>query len=386
MAIQKYADEVMADGPSGYWRLGDQPGSTTADDATGHGHVGQVTGGVIFGLPGFHGGDTAALFDGRTGRIMVSNADPRHEDLNPTRITMEAKIRWDGPTAVQQRILEKQSYVGIPQYGLSVLPDGHAYVELRMRVSNLTIVSATSTDLVALGAETHVAATYDGRSIRFYINGKPSGEKLINSASEVDIDVKDNVDDEVALVIGDRYDPPGAPQRTFNGLIDEVAIYPTALSEERIRAHYQAQFAEEGILQYAAKLVCGKSDGEVVAPGVYFTAVNVHNPMYTTVGFGVKIAVALPGLKPGPVSRFYKAELGPDQALEIDCPDIFNPEIFRFDEPLQTDFLKGFVVIESKVELDVVAVYTAASTKTQVETLHMERVPARRLEASVREV
>ena len=40
--------------------------------------------------------------------------------------------------------------------------------------------------------------------------------------------------------------------------------------------------------------------------------------------FAVKIAVALPGLKPGPVSKFYDAKLGPDEALEIDCPDIFK--------------------------------------------------------------
>ena len=39
--------------------------------------------------------------------------------------------------------------------------------------------------------------------------------------------------------------------------------------------------------------------------------------------------------------------------------------------------LKGFVVIESDVELDVVAVYTAAGDSGQVQTLHMERVPPR---------
>ena len=126
--------------------------------------------------------------------------------------------------------------------------------------------------------------------------------------------------------------------------------------------------------QYAAKFVCGKSAGEVVAPGVYFTAVNIHNPTYTAVRFRIKIAVALPGLKPGPVSKFFDAELGPDEALEIDCPDIFKYAETR------ADFLKGFVVVETDVELDVVAVYTAAGGDEQVETLHTERVPARRLE------
>jgi len=227
-------------------------------------------------------------------------------------------------------------------------------------------------------------STYDGQVIRIYLNGILDTVKSINT-SEVDIDIKEDESDEVALVIGDRYDPPGASHRTFNGLIDEVALYPRALSAERILAHYQAQFAEQVMFQYAAKFVCGKSAGEVVAPGVYFTAVNVHNPTDTKVRFRVKIAVAWPGLKPGPVSEFHEAKLGPDEALEIDCPDIFNPEIFKFPEP-QADFLKGFVVVESEVELDVVVVYTAADRDGQVETLHTERVPPRRWQVGTREV
>ena len=117
-----------------------------------------------------------------------------------------------------------------------------------------------------------------------------------------------------------------------------------------------------------------------MAPGLYFTAVNVHNPTYTTIRFLLKIAVALPGLKPGPVSKFYDAKLGPDEALEIDSPDIFKLA------EAKADFLKGFVVIESEVELDVVAVYTAAGSEGQVETLHTERVPPRRRKVGASEV
>ena len=375
MAIQNYADAVMADGPIGYWRLGEAPRSGTTADASGNGHDGSIKDGVTLGMPGFHGGDTAALFDGATGRIIVPNT----ELLNPVRITMEAKVRYDGPTNIQQRILEKESYAGITQYGLSVQVDGRVYVELRMRVSDLTIVNATSTGRAALGSETHIAATYDGLAIRIYLNGILDTEKIVNT-SEVDIDIKLDKDESVALCIGDRIGvttPP--PHRTFNGVIDEVAIFPKALSEERIRAHYQAQFAEQVIFQYAAKLVCGKSTGKVVAPGVYFTAVNVHNPTYQPIDLRVKVAVALPGLQSGPISEFRSAKLGPDGALEIDCPDIFNAEIFKFPEPIRRGFVKGFVVIESKVELDVVAVYTAVGSGKLLETMHMERVPARRL-------
>ncbi len=131
------------------------------------------------------------------------------------------------------------------------------------------------------------------------------------------------------------------------------------------------------IFQYAVKFVCGKSAGEVVAPGIYFTAINVHNPTYTAIGFRKKVAITSPGEQPGPVSKFFDAKLDTDEALEIDCPDIFR------HAETTADFLKGFVIIESDVELDVVAVYTAAGATGQVETLHIERVSPRRQEVKL---
>jgi len=62
--------------------------------------------------------------------------------------------------------------------------------------------------------------------------------------------------------------------------------------------------------------------------------------------------------------------LRPDEALEIDCPDIL-------EHARAHGFLKGFVVIESFFELDVVAVYSAGHPK--VETLDVERVRPRLL-------
>ncbi len=78
------------------------------------------------------------------------------------------------------------------------------------------------------------------------------------------------------------------------------------------------------IFQYAVKFVCGKSEGRVVAPGQYWTAINVHNPTYSPIKFRKKIAIALPNEKPGPVSPFFEAKLDSDEAFEIDCEDIFH--------------------------------------------------------------
>jgi len=130
-------------------------------------------------------------------------------------------------------------------------------------------------------------------------------------------------------------------------------------------------------IQYAVKFVCGKSPApgqpQVVATGNYFTAINVHNPFNDTVKFRKKIAVALPNEKAGKISPFFDAILKSDEAFEIDCADIYKHMQMR------PTFLKGFVVIESKTELDVVAVYTAAGASGQIETMDVERVPPRRM-------
>ena len=129
--------------------------------------------------------------------------------------------------------------------------------------------------------------------------------------------------------------------------------------------------------QYAVKFICGKSDGRVVAPGAYWTAVNVHNPGTNRIVFQKKFAIALPNEKAGPVSQTFRAVLGPDEALEIDREDILR------HSPMPADFLKGFVLIESHLELDVVAVYTAAPVDGQVQTVELERVAPRRREVGL---
>ena len=100
------------------------------------------------------------------------------------------------------------------------------------------------------------------------------------------------------------------------------------------------------------------------------------------VPFRYKVAVAVPlgpptlPPPPRPVSKFREdVRLGGDEALEIDCDEINR--IIAEIPPEGQFFPKGFVVIESDVELDVVAVYTVSGRSGQV-SIHMERVPARR--------
>jgi hypothetical protein len=139
----------------------------------------------------------------------------------------------------------------------------------------------------------------------------------------------------------------------------------------------QAQVPQ--VRQYAAKFVCGKASDEQwklfnFAPGEYFTTINVHNPMLrTAVEFQKKFALADPGERPGRISNWFRAVLKPDQAMQIDCRNIYEHLGIQ-----PGTFIDGFAVIQLSTaqQLDVVGVYTAAGN-AGVSTMHMERVAGR---------
>ena len=126
--------------------------------------------------------------------------------------------------------------------------------------------------------------------------------------------------------------------------------------------------------QYAAKFLCtanvpGTSQTtSALLPGVYQTAVNIHNPQRKTVELRKKLAVA-----GGGISKFINQKLEPDAATRVDCGDVPS-----FDLHLIHGF-EGFLVIESTQSLDVVAVYTAGARGAEVASIDVEHVPERRL-------
>jgi photosystem II stability/assembly factor-like uncharacterized protein len=152
-------------------------------------------------------------------------------------------------------------------------------------------------------------------------------------------------------------------------------------------------------LQYAVKVLCGSASRDReepskdernaqdrdrddddykrglrdkrVAPGTYFTSINIHNPGEKPILGRMKVAVAAPNGKPGSISRFVAFKLGPDEAMSIDCEQLYR------EFGIKPEFTDGFVVIEGEADLDVIAVYTAAGASGRVETLKTERVPAR---------
>ena len=142
-------------------------------------------------------------------------------------------------------------------------------------------------------------------------------------------------------------------------------------------------------LRYPVTFVCGSPGGggqpipDVQLPltqGRYHTAINVHNPSLDhAVVFFKKVAVASASpyegaQRPGKITPFVQAELKANEAFEIDCPEIASVTELPIGGG---NYIKGFVVIMSPSELDVVAVYTARSMGdgNQISTMHVLPVP-----------
>lgn len=146
--------------------------------------------------------------------------------------------------------------------------------------------------------------------------------------------------------------------------------------------HLNHQNGELKKFSYAAKFVCGdmKLDGTLrppketpVKPGNYATAINVHNPHNLDVPILKKAVLALVEPNQGVPGQIRDFRLRPDGAFEIDCPDIINLLGGQANLP---NFIKGFVVIYSPLELDVVGVYTAGS-RAIVNSIDVEEIRPR---------
>jgi hypothetical protein len=108
---------------------------------------------------------------------------------------------------------------------LSTIRSGSA-VRLRGRVrvgGSVTTLIAGSGDL-ATGEWRHAALTYDGSTLRLYLDGVEVGTTALSGAVDTD--------PSVAVAVGGQ--PPGAGDRYFDGLIDDVRILQRALSDSEL--------------------------------------------------------------------------------------------------------------------------------------------------------
>jgi hypothetical protein len=219
-----YASEVLADSPWLYWRLDDVTGSTTAADASGNGRNGTYHGTYTLGRAGLLLGDAnkAATFSttGTDGGCTVACSD------DPSAWSVEC---WVAGTNGSGTLIGRQS----ASFGQSIL---------RMNLNGAGIVqaiiwknSSTSASVQADGYPVndglphHLAMTYDGTTLRLYVDGVERGTPSTAVSGAL---VTSNTPFHVASISGTD---AGCDYR-----VDEAAYYHTALSAARIEAHYEA--------------------------------------------------------------------------------------------------------------------------------------------------
>jgi hypothetical protein len=212
-----YADEVNADSPVGYWRLGEASGD--ALDSSGNGYDLTFSGGVTREQsPALVGdSDLATLFDGSTGYAELASG---FSFAGKTAVTIEAWIKSDDGTW--------------PTHGLAVSSNAGHYISVNNgKIFTSLFISSTQRTLTGVAAPTtgwhHVAVTWaSGDNIRLYLDGalvKTSGVTYAGTLTTA-----------TGIAVGHVHG--GAFY--FDGTIDEAAIYDTQLSTVRILAHWQA--------------------------------------------------------------------------------------------------------------------------------------------------
>jgi hypothetical protein len=214
-----YRDVVLGSNPSGYWRLGESSGSVAFNAITG-GSDGTYLGGAQPGAPGVLADDTAG--DLPRGYVEV----PRTPTTNLTGpFTLEAWVNLDAiAPSPGQGIIE--SYTGPAVNGFALRVDNGRLQGWSLGTSGFGVV--TGQTALTPGRWHHVAVVFDGTRLTVYLDGLADGSVATTVAPGSGV---------ASIKLGARGDDAA---QQLNGDLDEVAIYPAALSAEDIAAHYLA--------------------------------------------------------------------------------------------------------------------------------------------------
>jgi hypothetical protein len=210
-----YRDTVVADTPRGYWRLGESGGTVAADEIGTS--AGAYTGGVTLAQQGAITGDanTAARLDGVNDTVRIPNATALN---SASALSLEAFVRPGTLPGSTATIMRKDL-----QYLVRITSGGNVIFRLWKGGENEL---STAAGVLVPNRWSHVVATYDGATMRVYVNGVLRGSRTL--AAPVDTRTSD-----LYLGASINYDWLAAH-------LDEVAVYTRALSATDVQRHFNA--------------------------------------------------------------------------------------------------------------------------------------------------
>jgi len=227
-----YPALVVADGAVAYWRLGETSG-TTAVDVIGAKN-GTISGGVTLGQAGaLADGDNAMAFDGTNGLIKMAGMQNYPFGTGPLSVecwlksTFIAGARW---------MLDcgKNADNAVPGFEIYQNAD-HSYT-FRPGNGTTTLYLVTPAPLPA-GQWLHLVCLIE----RLYDGVHDRGRIYVNGVHSVSADIAVAGINVTPTAVGMSLGGIFNGGINWGGLLDDVAIYPTALTPAQIAAHYAAK-------------------------------------------------------------------------------------------------------------------------------------------------
>jgi hypothetical protein len=209
-----YEDLVKGDEPASYWRLGESPASNPVDIVGGVGNASQPSGATA--TTGLLSNDANGGYS-LNGSGWAVDAGDVYDFAGTAPFTFEGWVTPSTVDATLRRVANKQSSDGLN--GWLVYYTSSAWKFERIGSGTYNTLQWTTPPVT--GTKYYVAVTYDGSTMRLYVNGVERASK----ASTVSI-----VNHSSSLRLG----------RNVSGTLDEPAIYSHALSATEIAAHYAA--------------------------------------------------------------------------------------------------------------------------------------------------
>jgi hypothetical protein len=212
---------LASSGPVGVWNL-DEGGSAQVKDSSGKGNDGVLSGGATW-VAGHSG--TALGFDGSSGEAKVPNS----ASLEPTAVTVSAWVQQQGTPGNYRYIVAKGATGCIAaSYGLYSGPNGGLEFYVSKTRGTTFARSPDAGDGVWDGAWHLAVGTYDGSTIRLYVDGAEVGSGTAYPGS-LEYLLHDSND----LFIGNY---PGCSAHEFLGVIDDVTVWNRALPQAEVQA------------------------------------------------------------------------------------------------------------------------------------------------------
>ncbi|HTY96371.1 MAG TPA: LamG-like jellyroll fold domain-containing protein, partial [Solirubrobacteraceae bacterium] len=215
-----YTPLVSADGASHLWRLDDSSTSTGAADVLGSApgtYLGSHATAASAPLAGQ--GSWGAAFDGSSSEVLLAGAA---DEPGTDAYTFELWARPERVDSSYRFLISREGTVGGQRAGTGVwLSKSGLGFERWSGGASSSIDYATG---LALDRWSYVVASYDGTTMRLYVNGVQVGSRATSAP--------------LGALPGPSVVGAGAGTGFFAGDLADVALYPLALARAHVAAHY----------------------------------------------------------------------------------------------------------------------------------------------------